>query len=151
MRLNCAVTHVELGMRIYRDIWQLKYFWYDDGRRREHPTGPMSSFGMPDHQLLMGKERASFSNGHNYTILCILPGSLTTSSYVTKSNWSNTALCFARYLSRHCFFFLPNIEQLTEKIQHALLVKLILRAFETILSHHSNGLTKVHWWLTIII
>lgn len=42
-----------------------------------------------------------------------LLGTLTTSSYVNKSNWSNTALCLAKYLSRHCFFFRLNIEQFT--------------------------------------
>jgi hypothetical protein len=42
-----------------------------------------------------------------------LLGNFTTSSYVTKSNWSKTALCFAKYLSLYCFFLRPNIEQLT--------------------------------------
>ena len=31
---------------------------------------------------------------------------------MTRSSWSNTALCFARYLSFSCFFFLPKMEQL---------------------------------------
>ena len=39
-----------------------------------------------------------------------------TSSYVTRSSWSKTALCFARYLSFSCFFFFPNIEQFICKL-----------------------------------
>lgn len=42
-----------------------------------------------------------------------LPGTLTTSSYVTTSSVSNMALCLAKYLSRHCFFLRPKMEQLT--------------------------------------
>jgi len=41
------------------------------------------------------------------------PGTLTTSSYVTTSSVSKMALCLARYLSRHCFFLRPKMEQLT--------------------------------------
>ena len=33
------------------------------------------------------------------SVLRLNAGSLTTSSYVTRSSWSNTALCLARYLS----------------------------------------------------
>lgn len=43
------------------------------------------------------------------------PGTFTTSSYVTRSSWSKTALCFARYLSRHCFFLRLKMEQLTAR------------------------------------
>lgn len=49
-----------------------------------------------------------------------LLGSLTTSSQVTKSSWSKTALCLARYLSLDCFFFLPKIEQLTANMRSSL-------------------------------
>lgn len=50
---------------------------------------------------------------NSFMIPIYLRGTLTTSSYVTRSNWSNTALCLAKYLSRYCFFFRPKIEQLT--------------------------------------
>jgi hypothetical protein len=53
--------------------------------------------------------------GQNYA--ANLHGSLTTSSYVTKSNWSKTALCFAKYLSLYCFFLRPKIEQFTASKQ----------------------------------
>jgi len=43
---------------------------------------------------------------------------LTTSSYVTKSNWSKTALCLAKYLSLYCFFLRPKIEQFTASKQN---------------------------------
>lgn len=46
-------------------------------------------------------------------MLSSLPGTLTTSSYVTTSSVSNMALCLAKYLSRHCFFLRPKMEQLT--------------------------------------
>ena len=39
------------------------------------------------------------------------PVTLVTSSYVTRSSWSNTALCFARYLSLQCLRFFGNHEQ----------------------------------------
>jgi hypothetical protein len=45
---------------------------------------------------------------NNTKVFLIKAGNLTTSSYVTKSNWSNIELCLAKYLS---FFFLPNQEQ----------------------------------------
>lgn len=51
--------------------------------------------------------------GRQYRQVGYSRGILTTSSYVTKSSWSKTALCLARYLSRHCFFFRPKIEQFT--------------------------------------
>ena len=45
-------------------------------------------------------------------------GSRTTSSYVTRSSWSKTALCLAKYLSRDGFFLRPNHEQLTVNTNH---------------------------------
>ena len=48
---------------------------------------------------------------HTVQFLETLP-KIQTSSYVTRSSWSNTALCLARYLSFSCFFFLPKMEQL---------------------------------------
>lgn len=54
----------------------------------------------------------------NKNYIVNLHGSLTTSSYVTKSNWSKTALCFAKYLSLYCFFLRPKIEQFTVNKQN---------------------------------
>lgn len=56
-----------------------------------------------------------------------LHGSLTTSSQVTRSNVSNTALCLAKYLSLYCFFLRPKIEQLTVKSHICLPIKFVRR------------------------
>ena len=50
----------------------------------------------------------------NTSVFRLNAGNLTTSSYVTRSSWSKTALCLARYLS---FFFLANHEQFTAQEQ----------------------------------
>ena len=50
----------------------------------------------------------------NTKVFRLNAGNLTTSSYVTRSSWSKTALCLAKYLS---FFFRANHEQFTAREQ----------------------------------
>ena len=50
----------------------------------------------------------------NTSVFRLNAGNLTTSSYVTRSSWSKTALCLAKYLS---FFFRANHEQFTARKQ----------------------------------
>lgn len=129
-----VVTYVVLDKRIYRDISQSVCFWCDAFQRHEHRAVREFVVGTSDRLLQRSVKNVAMRHTFpicqfNYSLLIahrramsvkkILfywlhsPGTFTTSSYVTKSSWSNTALCFAKYLSRHCFFLRLKMEQLT--------------------------------------